>query len=98
TLSPPVKKSQSRQAAEPVIETPSKRDRLTFKEIREFEELPEKIAMLEQEYEQLSKEMNDPGFYLRDSNVVKSDVDRYHQLEHQLESAYERYEELECKA
>lgn len=98
TLSPPVKKSQPRQAAGPVIETPSKRDRLTFKEIREFEELPEKIAMLEQEYEQLSKEMNDPGFYLRDSNVVKSDVDRYHQLEHQLESAYERYEELECKA
>jgi ATP-binding cassette subfamily F protein uup len=70
--------------------------KLTFKEQKELESLPQKIEQLEAEQHQLHQTMADPAFY-RDSGrkVVEIQV-RLESLERELSNAYERWEELEA--
>jgi ATP-binding cassette subfamily F protein uup len=71
--------------------------KLTFKETRELEELPDRIETLEQEQRLLYETMADEAFY-RDNGGAAAAAragTRLHELELLLQEAYSRWEELE---
>ena len=69
--------------------------KLTFKEERELESLPEQIAMLEEEQEKLHGTLADPEFYRSDGGRVTTLTARLEELERELSRRYQRWEELE---
>nr|WP_084417181.1 ATP-binding cassette domain-containing protein [Mariniblastus fucicola] len=74
----------------------SKTRRLSYKEKRELESLPEKIEFLESQIEKLHAQMGDPDFYK--SN--KAEIARVQQdatdMQAELTKKFERWEELEA--
>jgi ABC transport system ATP-binding/permease protein len=76
---------------------PAQRTRkLTFKEERELESLPERIAELEGEQESLHRTLADPEFYRTAGAEVARLNARLGELEQELAAAYGRWEELEA--
>jgi ABC transport system ATP-binding/permease protein len=69
--------------------------KLTFKEERELEALPEQIAALEAEQAALHVRLADPEFYKRAGGEITTINDRLAALEAELEQVYTRWEELE---
>lgn len=70
--------------------------KLTFKEIREREELPGKIEILEAEKQQLITKINSPEFYARSNTLrIVETNKRLESLERELDCAYQRWNELE---
>ncbi|MCK5685247.1 ATP-binding cassette domain-containing protein [bacterium] len=72
----------------------SAKKKLTFKQTRELETLPELIEKMETEKEELFQKMSLPDFYTDTDNAKKSKI-RLDELESKLEIAYNRWEELE---
>ena len=72
--------------------------RLSFKERREIEELPERIEGLEARIEALHAKLAEPSFY-REASAVIVDVRRtLGELEAELERSFERWHDLERKS
>jgi len=69
--------------------------KLSFKEERELEALPEKIAELEAAQAALHLRLGDPEFYKSAGSEVAAVNDRLAALEAELEEVYARWEELE---
>ncbi len=72
--------------------------KLSFKERRELEELPERIAFLEEELEELHHRLADPALYREaasDDGGPAAIARREEELRGELENAYNRWEELE---
>ncbi len=69
--------------------------RLTFREQKELDELPEKIATLEGELEEAQQKMADPAFYAGDPGEIRKLGIRVTELEASVAAAYERWEQLE---
>ncbi len=85
----------SRQTPEknrPQKERPRK---LSFKEERELEALPDKISSLEEEQQQIHATLADPDFYKSGGAEVASLNTRLEALDAELSTAYTRWEELE---
>ncbi|HYS44767.1 MAG TPA: ATP-binding cassette domain-containing protein, partial [Geobacteraceae bacterium] len=76
----------------PKAEKPRK---LSFKEERELEGLPELIGALEGEQEELHRTLSDPEFYRTAGAEVSRINARLAELETELAEAYRRWEELE---
>ena len=72
--------------------------RLTFKEQRELENLPQRIEALEAEQKDLYDAMADPEFYKQDSEQIVQARSRLETLEVELQEAYARWEDLEAMA
>ena len=70
--------------------------KLTFKEERELEALPERIGKLEEEQGALHRTLSDPEFYRTAGGEVAKLNGRLAELEKELEEAYRRWEELEA--
>ncbi|HEY2412328.1 MAG TPA: ATP-binding cassette domain-containing protein [Pirellulaceae bacterium] len=85
-------RTRSSKAAEPP--TGAKR-KLTFKERKELESLPELIAKCESQIAALHGEMAEPQFYQQAGSQIAEEQARLTQLEEQLAAAYHRWEELE---
>lgn len=81
-------------AARPAV-TAAKPRKLTYKEIRELEALPERINELEMEKETLHLTLADPNYYRTAREAVVKLNARLAQLELELAAAYRRWEELE---
>ncbi|MBI2353765.1 MAG: ATP-binding cassette domain-containing protein [Deltaproteobacteria bacterium] len=81
------------EKARPQKERPRK---LSFKEERELEALPELIAALEEEQERLHTRLSDPEFYKSAGSEVAVLNARLSELEWELAGAYARWEELEA--
>ena len=79
------------------MDTDKQKRKLSFRELREIEELPDRIDALETEQQHLSRKMTDPGFY-RNHEEVKITTKRLSELEQELSAAYERWEYLESIA
>lgn len=77
----------------PVKERPR---RLTYKEQRELEALPQRIEGLEAELGQLHQTMADPAFYRQDPAQIVQINARLQSLEQEIAGAYQRWEELEA--
>ena len=70
--------------------------KLTFKEARELETLPQKIEAMETEQQEIYNSMADPSFYRQESALIIQAKARIEELEQSLAKAYERWEELEA--
>ncbi len=69
--------------------------KLSYKEQRELDALPQQIETLEKEQTQLYQTMADPDFYQNDGNEIVTAKNRLKNLENELDLAYKRWESLE---
>jgi len=75
---------------------PKEKRKLTYKETRELEALPQKLEALEEEKQRLMTTLNSPAFYeRRDAVEINKASDRLEALEKELDEAYRRWDELE---
>ena len=70
--------------------------KLSFKEQKELEQLPDLIDELETEQAELTKKMADAGFYKQDQNAIQVTLDKLKETEGNLEKVYQRWDELEA--
>ena len=69
--------------------------KLSYKEQRELEALPEKIEALEEEQAQLQQQMSAADFYKQAQDKIIAATQRVECIQQELEQAYQRWEELE---
>ena len=84
-----------RDAPEKIRPQKERPRKLSFKEERELEALPERIASLEEEQGQLHTRLSDPEFYKSAGTEIASINARLAALETELAMTYQRWEELE---
>jgi len=78
---------------------PREKQKLSFKESRELEALPQAIEAMEEEKRRLVATINSPEFYARyDAAQLRAANDRLEVLEKGLNEAYHRWDELETLA
>jgi ATP-binding cassette subfamily F protein uup len=84
-----------RPGAEQLSSRPARK--LSFKEQRELESLPQRIETLEGEQTQLHQKIADPAFYRQAGSEIGKATDRLAELEHELQAAYARWQELDSR-
>lgn len=72
--------------------------KLSWKETRELEGLPDRIAGLEEEQKNLTLQLEDPSLYQRDPRQAQLAAERLAQIDDELLALLERWEALEAKA
>jgi len=70
--------------------------KLSYKDARELERLPQKIEQLEQDVEGLTAAMNDPAFYQRSAPDMAAHNQKLAAVQADLDAAYKRWEELDA--
>lgn len=92
--SAPVKKAPEKSTVEPA----RKAVKLSYKLQRELDGLPADIEHLEGEVEALEQEVGDPAFYQQEASVVTARLNALENVQQSLETAMERWMELEAMA
>ena len=82
--------------AREVRESPT-RIKLDYKEIRELDELPQKIELLEREQAAITRQLGTADFYLNQPEKARSLHERFAGIEEELMNCLARWEELEAK-
>jgi ATP-binding cassette subfamily F protein uup len=82
--------------AREVREQPT-RIKLDYKEIRELDELPQKIELLEREQAAITCQLDTADFYLNQPEKARSLHERFAKIEEELMNCLARWEELEAK-
>ena len=90
-------KLEVKPAAKPAEVTKAKTDKLSWKEQRELEALPEKIAGLEAEQATLTQQLEDPALYQRDPQAAQKASERLAAIDDELMVLLERWEVLEAR-
>jgi ATP-binding cassette subfamily F protein uup len=99
TSTEPPKSMASKELKQKTERPPRQKQKLTYKETRELEALPQTIEVLEEEKQRLTKTLNSPQFYAsRDLPKIQEASDRLETLEKELDAAYHRWDELETLA
>lgn len=80
---------------EKVKNTPEKNRKLSYKDQRELEQLPERIELLEKSIGEVHELMSEPGYYQKSGEDIAADAARLKKLEDELAAAFERWEELD---
>ncbi len=93
TTAVPAKAVEKKIAPGPQKEKPRK---LSFKEQKEIETLPQRIEELDAEQQQIIAAMADPAFYRSSGDKVSATRARLDALEKELAEAYQRWDELEA--
>jgi ATP-binding cassette subfamily F protein uup len=75
-----------------------KKVKLSYKEQRELEELPQLIASLEDEQSAITAQLNAPDFYKTNPADARRINARYAEIEELLLDALERWEGLEARS
>jgi ATP-binding cassette subfamily F protein uup len=70
--------------------------KLSYKDQRELDALPQTIERLEQELAAVHQTMADPAFYQQDGDVIAGTKEQLEKLEAELGEAFERWEALEA--
>ncbi len=98
----PVRATAPAPAAKPKVEVkpetpaaPPARRKLSYKDQRELDALPQRIEALEEEQAELHTRLADPAFYQEAGEAVAEVNSRLKALEAELEEAYARWEALE---
>jgi ATP-binding cassette subfamily F protein uup len=84
-------------AGETVKAKTAERKKLSFKEQRELEQLPERIAALEAEQGILQGRLADPAFYQVPADAVRQLQTRLAEIDAEIDAAMIRWESLEAK-
>lgn len=69
--------------------------KLSYKDQRELERLPEQIEKLETRVQQLTQAMSEPDFYQQDKSDILQIQQALEDTNRELEACYQRWEELE---
>lgn len=95
---------QRSELARPVVEKPAVKvqtssvsKKLSYKEQRELNELPDRINQLENELAELQKQITSEDFYKQAHPVVSETLNKLKSIEEKLQQAYQRWDELESK-
>jgi ATP-binding cassette subfamily F protein uup len=80
--------------AKPAKSAPTK---LSYKETRELEQLPKQIEALEDEQKALAAAMGSSDYHKRGGEQMRKDAERATEIEQWLETAFERWVELDAK-
>jgi ATP-binding cassette subfamily F protein uup len=83
------------QAPSPKSQPKERKKKRSFKEEREYNELPDRISALESEQKNLQAKLADPDFYKQGGAVIKDAVDRAEQIEKELLDAMARWDALD---
>ena len=75
----------------------TKRRKLSFKEQREFEAMPQRIEELEARKSELDTHVADPTFYSRPQAELRDTLAALQALSTEIETAYDRWAELEAR-
>jgi len=80
--------------------TPKKSDgkRLSYKEKRELEQLPERIEMLESRHDALAKMTSAADFYQQPKDTIEAALAELNEVQQSLDAALERWTELDERA
>ncbi len=95
------KPQENSEAAAEEVGTPApatvakKPKKLSYKDQREYDALPEQIEQLETELEALNNQILAADFYQKEERIVQATLTQLSDKEAELESAFERWEELE---
>ena len=87
----PEKQVKNNSSIEPV----EQKKKLSFKESRELEALPEKIDELEKLIDSLQAQVNDADFFTKDEKVTQKVLNQLAETESNLEVVYARWQELD---
>ncbi|MDW6003941.1 ABC transporter ATP-binding protein [Vibrio mangrovi] len=91
--------SPDKAASSTKTNTPAKTNKgkkLSYKQQRELESLPERLETLEQEIGSLQEKVNSADFFTQSVEQTQPILDRLTAAEAELELAFERWEELEA--
>ena len=83
--------------AVPLAPVPAKR-KLSYKEMRELDNLPATIEALEARIGELTAAMNDPAFFRQDAQAIVSANEVMAEVQAELDAAYARWQSLEAVA
>jgi ATP-binding cassette subfamily F protein uup len=72
--------------------------RMSYKEVRELEQLPAQIEALETEQKALTAAMSSGDYHRRGGEQMRRDAARAQQIERELETAFERWAELDARS
>ena len=72
--------------------------KLSWRESRELEALPEKLEALEKEQSDLIARMSEGSYHTKPVDEIKADKSRLDALENEISAGYARWEELSAKA
>ena len=89
------KPAQRAKAGAPERPKALARKKRTFKEEREYQELPDRIHALEDEQKQLQTQLADPQFYKKPGSEIQAAVDRTERIDGELHEAMARWDELD---
>ncbi len=92
------KPTPTAKVPEPERKAPARGNKLSFNEKRELEQLPGKIAQLENEQASLQQQLADPAIYKTQPENVPRFNARLEEIELELLTLLERWETLEGKA
>jgi ABC transport system ATP-binding/permease protein len=91
-----LKSKASMERAQKREKSPKEKQKLSYKESRELESLPQTIEAMEEEKGRLITAINSPEFYASyDASKLREANDRLEALEKALDEAYHRWDELE---
>jgi len=88
--------TKEKPAPKPKEERAKKQTKLSYKDQRELDGLPEKIAKLEEEISDLEKTLHDPDLFTKNPDRFQKATDRLAAAQAELEQAEERWLELEA--
>ncbi len=92
----PSKSAASKERSRKREKSPKEKQKLSYKESRELEALPQTIEAMEEEKRRLTATLNSPEFYASyDAAKLRAANDRLEALEKGLDEAYHRWDELE---
>ncbi|QDT85476.1 ATP-binding cassette domain-containing protein [Gimesia chilikensis] len=91
------KKPESKPQPVASLEKPKPKAKLSYKEERELEQIPQQIEELEQEQTELQSAMSDPDFFKQSSDLITDASNRLQTIQSELERLLERWEELESR-
>ncbi|MCG8382118.1 MAG: ATP-binding cassette domain-containing protein [Gammaproteobacteria bacterium] len=95
--SAPEEKKAAKEKKEPDTRNhkPKVQKKLSYKDQRELDQLPERVDMLETQVHELQQQMTSPDFYKQEKSAITAAQEQIKALEQQLEAAYARWEALE---
>ena len=76
---------------------PAPPKKLSYKEQREFDQIPERIEGLEKEQEELNAAAAHPDFYRKPADKIRQTLARLEELQQELINVYARWDELDSK-
>jgi len=91
----PKEQKEDKNVSKPSSEKKVVKKKLSYKETRELESLPQEIDKLEVLIESLQTQVNDANFFTKDAEFTKKILNQLQESESKLEVAFSRWEELD---